>query len=106
VSETLSCCEVADGIEMTADNDLPFKIQMTPVTMQRRKKNPIVATCFSDKPVCPKLYGMSMVKLGLLIILTVTGGVGSDSCQHQTVVVARGRKFAIKCVWCGEFGSQ
>jgi len=45
------------------------------------KANPIFARDFICKAVCPKLYGMSMVKLGLLI--TLIGGVGSDSCRDQ-----------------------
>ena len=45
------------------------------------KANPIAARDFICKAVCPKLYGMSMVKLGLLI--TLIGGVGSDSYKQE-----------------------
>jgi DNA helicase MCM9 len=45
------------------------------------KANPIAARDFICKAVCPKLYGMSMVKLGLLI--TLIGGVDADSYKDQ-----------------------
>lgn len=45
------------------------------------KAHPIAARDFICKAVCPKLYGMSMVKLGLLI--TLIGGADSDSYKDQ-----------------------
>lgn len=47
----------------------------------QHKANPIMARDFICKALCPRLYGMSMVKLGLLI--TLIGGVGSDSCKDE-----------------------
>lgn len=44
-------------------------------------QNPIAARDYICKAVCPKLYGMSMVKLGLLI--TLIGGVGADAHHHH-----------------------
>jgi DNA helicase MCM9 len=43
--------------------------------------NPIAARDFICKAVCPKLYGMAMVKLGLLV--TLIGGVSCDVNQDQ-----------------------
>jgi len=45
------------------------------------KENPIAARDFICRAVCPKLYGMSMVKLGLLV--TLIGGVSSDAHPNQ-----------------------
>ena len=43
---------------------------------------PIAARDFICQAVCPKLYGMSMVKLGLLV--TLIGGVSCDKFPEQT----------------------
>ena len=47
---------------------------------QERQRNPIAARDFICKAVCPQLYGMSMIKLALLV--TLIGGVPSSS-YHQ-----------------------
>jgi DNA replicative helicase MCM subunit Mcm2 (Cdc46/Mcm family) len=46
-----------------------------------RVKHPVSARDFICTAVCPKLYGLSIVKLALL--LTLIGGVPSSSCQKS-----------------------
>jgi DNA helicase MCM9 len=49
----------------------------------RRKERPIAARDFICKAVCPKLYGLHIIKLGLLI--TLIGGVqASDNTSKNT----------------------
>jgi DNA replicative helicase MCM subunit Mcm2 (Cdc46/Mcm family) len=49
----------------------------------RRKERPIAARDFICKAVCPKLYGLHIIKLGLLI--TLIGGVqASDTTSKNT----------------------
>lgn len=48
---------------------------------QWRQRHPIAARDFICKAVCPQLYGMSMIKLALLV--TLIGGVPSSSYHHD-----------------------
>jgi DNA replicative helicase MCM subunit Mcm2 (Cdc46/Mcm family) len=47
----------------------------------RHNANPIEARDFICKAVCPKLYGLHIVKLALLV--TLIGGVSSDVCAKE-----------------------
>jgi DNA replicative helicase MCM subunit Mcm2 (Cdc46/Mcm family) len=47
----------------------------------RNQSNPMLARDFICKSVCPKLYGLKIIKLALLI--TLIGGVSSDAYQDK-----------------------
>jgi hypothetical protein len=54
---------------------------------ERNQLYPMLARDFICKSVCPKLYGMKIIKLALLI--TLIGGVSSDAYQDKQEAIMR-----------------
>lgn len=60
---------------------------------EESKQTPIAARDFICRAVCPKLYGLKVIKLALLI--TLIGGVSSDAYEDQRVQDATSRHTSI-----------